>query len=131
MIEQHEAMAVLLEACPSFEEAWHEHVRDYGNDLLYVAAGDFAAHLLSLFQAKDASSFPAVGAAIERLHVEGSPWVREFVTIGVLEGIQNVWSNATTDPEHFRYFLGQESRKWWEGLNNFWSGKVPIVRAEG
>ena len=131
MIEPRDAMANLLKACPSFEVAWDSHVREYGSELPYVAAGAFAKHLLVLFRGNDVSSFPAVGAAIERLLAEGSPWVREFAAAGVLEGIQNVWSNNGIDPEHFRNYLGQEAKRSWGALNNAWSGKTPNGRTEG
>ena len=130
MIEQHEAMPVLLAACPSFSDGWREHVEEHGGDLQYVAAGEFARHLLALYEAENVASLSAAAAAIERLHVEGSPWVREFVTIGVLEGIQNVWSHNNVDPNHFAALLGPESRRWWQGLEEFWSGKAPDVRAD-
>ena len=124
MIEQQQAMAVIVEACPSFSGAWEEHVREYGNDVLYVAAGSLASHLLSLHLANETECFLAVGQAIERLHTEGSAWVKEFATVGILEGVQNVWSNNGADPEHFHRYLGNESKIWWQSLNDFWSGKV-------
>lgn len=129
MIEMFEAMFRLVDACPSFGPAWEQHRREHGNDLLYIAAGDFARHLLDLHQAGRASTFPAIAAAIERLHVHGSPWVREFATIGVLEGIQNVWGNAGIDPAYFAAYLGPEGLRWWNGLNDFWSGRADAVRA--
>ncbi|MBC3812861.1 DUF7674 family protein [Undibacterium aquatile] len=124
-------MQILVDACPSFEDQWKQHVEAFGNDVLYLAAGEFAAHLLERFQAGDAEAFRAVGIAIERLHTEGTPWVREFATIGVLEGIQNVWSHSATSPEAFFPFLGLESQRWWRGLNKFWSAESPYVAAEG
>jgi len=131
MIEQFEAMPLLVGACPSFAERWHEHLSSYGNETLYAASGAFAHHLLSLQQASDVSSFPAVAATIERLCNEGSPWVKQFVAIGLLEDIQNVWSNNSINPELFGHFLGPESRRWWQGLNNFWSGNASLIKTEG
>lgn len=131
MIQQAEAMPLLIEACPSFAGHWREHFEEHGSELLYVAAGSFAQHLFVLHQAKDISCFSAVAAAIERLHIEGSPWVKEFATIGVLEGIQNSWAHGNVDPESFFQLLGPESQRWWQSLNKFWSGKVPYVGAEG
>jgi hypothetical protein len=127
MIEQPEAMPLLASACPSFAEEWSEHVREHGAEMAYVAAGAFAAHLLSLYRANEVTCFPAVAAVIERLHIEGSPWVKEFATIGVLEAVQNVWGNNDADPNAFCRFLGKESQWWWQSLNAFWSGKVPHV----
>jgi hypothetical protein len=127
MIEQAEAMPLLVGACPSFKDAWTEHLREHGDESPYVAAGSLADHLLALHRANTTTSFSAVAAVIERLHVEGSPGVKEFATIGVLEAVQNVWSNKGADPNTFCRFLGKESQWWWQSLNDFWSGKVPHV----
>lgn len=112
MIEKVEVIPLLLQACPGFSEAWAKHLQEHGDDLSYVAAGAFAAHLLAVFRSSDHSSLPAIGEAIEQLYVDGSPWVKEFATIGLLEGIQNVWANNNVDPERFVPYLGPESRRW-------------------
>ncbi len=127
MINQPEVIPILLEACPTFKTAWQEHVHEYGEDLLYVAAGTFARHLLALKNEGDLCCFPHVAAAIERFHREGSPWVKEFATIGLLEGIQNVWPHHEPDVEYFSRYLGEESLRWWKSLNAFWSGEKTHV----
>jgi len=71
--------------------------------------------------------FPAVARVIERLHVEGDGYVREAATIGLLEGIQNAWSNNTVDPESFVPHLLPESLRRWRSLNDFWSGESTSV----
>jgi hypothetical protein len=114
---------MLLEACPSFRTAWEGHLRDNGEEILYVALGDFARHLLDLFSAGKTEAFPSVGQVIERLHVEGDAYVREAATIGLLEGIQNVWGNNNIDPELFVPYLLPESIRWWKSLNKFWAGE--------
>lgn len=124
-------MLHIVEACPSFSSAWEAHLLEHGNDLLYVAAGELAAHLLALHGAGDSSAFPALAAAIEQLHVNGSPWVKEFATVGILEAVQNIWGNAGVDPETFANHLGPESLRWWQGLNDFWSDRAPNVVAGG
>ncbi|MBB3802567.1 hypothetical protein FHR47_002834 [Xanthomonas arboricola] len=131
MIEQSQAMLYIVEACPSFRSAWGAHLHEYGNDLLYVAAGKLANHLLVLYRAGDSLAFPALAAAIERLHIDGSAWVKEFATIGILEAIQNAWGNAGIDPEALAGYLGPESLRSWRGLNNFWSGRSQNVVAGG
>jgi hypothetical protein len=129
MIEQHEVLQALVDACPSFSKDAQEHVAEYGNDLLYVAAGAFARHLLVLQEEGHTSSLQGASSAIEHLHIQGSPWVREFATIGLLEGVQNTWTHSGTDPELFAQYLGPESARWWISLNNFWSGTA--AHAEG
>jgi hypothetical protein len=131
MIDQSETMEILVTSCPSFRGEWNAHCSEWGNDVLYVAAGAFAEHLLAMYASGASSSFPAVAESIERLCNEGAPWVKEFVTVGVLEGIQNVWANAGTDPESFGRYLMPESRARWESLNTFWSGKVANASAAG
>jgi hypothetical protein len=120
-ISKDQVMPLLMEACPSYR------LPSEDRELLYVMLGDFAHHLLQLHRQHRTEAFPAVAEAIERLHVEGDHDVREAATIGLLEGIQNVWSNKGTDPELFVKHLLPESAKWWQSLNDFWSGKSKFV----
>lgn len=131
MIEQYQIVPMLLEVCPSFKATWEEHVEDNGKDLIYPALGDFGKHLLDLYNAGETSCFPDVAQVIERLHIEGTPFTKEAATIGILEGIQNIWGNNDADPEIFRAYLGKESSWYWQSLNDFWSGKVPYVGYRG
>jgi hypothetical protein len=118
MITAAQVVPILTEACPSFQST---------EELIYVALGDFARHLLELHQRNQTHAFPAVAQAIERLHVEGDHSVKEAATIGLLEGIQNVWSNNAVDPDLFGRNLLPESRKWWDELNAFWRGERRFV----
>jgi hypothetical protein len=116
-----QVMMLLIEACPSY------HLPPDDQELLYVTLGDFARHLLQLFQQGRTQDFPEVACVIERPHVEGDGYVREAATIGLLEGIQNVWANEGTDPELYFPYLHPVSAKWWQSLNDFWSGKSKFV----
>ena len=104
-------------------------VRDPELDgLLSVELGAFARHLVSLLRGGATSEFATVFAIVERLHIEGDPKVQEAVTIGLLEGIQNVAINNDVAPERFVPWLGPESLRWWRGLGDFWSGRAPRVQ---
>jgi len=118
---------MLVQACPTFAKGLNEHLAEYGGDLPYVAAGAFAQHLLELQMEAKTSCFAEVGSMIERLHTEGTSEVKEWATIGVLEGIQNVWGHSSVNPNEFLKYLGPVSQSWWQGLDNFWSGKAPLV----
>jgi hypothetical protein len=48
LFTQKQVIPLLLEACPSFQAVWDEHVKNQGEELLYIALGDFARHLLRL-----------------------------------------------------------------------------------
>jgi hypothetical protein len=117
-----EVLPELLQVCSSF-------VPD-DRELLYVVLGDFARHLLAMKKDGREDVLRAAASFIERMHVEGEDYVREAATIGALEGIQNVWENLGADPEEFRIFLGGESKRWWDSLNQFWEGKISHVGAD-
>jgi len=121
MIEKSQAFEVLVESCPSFSPRWAAHRAEWGDDMLYVAAGEFAEHLLAIYIAGDQTHLDRAAAAIERLHTEGSPWVRDLAIAGVLEGVQNVWGNCGEDPEEFGKLLPPSSREAWNALNASWS----------
>ena len=127
MITPEQVSELLVQACPSFRAARDETVKLYGEETPYGVAGPLAHHLLSLFRVADTREFAAVGAIIERFHVEGDHYVAEFATIGILEGIQNVWASNGVNPDEFAPFLGPVSRTWWSSLNRFWRGELRYV----
>jgi hypothetical protein len=130
MITKEQVLPLLLESCPSFSDRWEEHRAFYKDEeLLYLDLGEFAHHLVELQRTHRIEEFPAVFDVIERLHLEGDPYVKEAATIGALEGIQNVAGNSGVDPDEFVQYLQPESARWWRQLNNFWNAKIPHVGA--
>jgi hypothetical protein len=127
MINKDDITALWLGACPSFGTAFAASCAEHGDELLYVHAGAFARHLLALHRSRQRDEFPAVAAFIERLCTEGDHEVREFAVIGILEGIQNVWSQAGVSPDEFLPFLQPVSAAAWHSLNRFWAGEIPVV----
>ena len=125
-------MPLLLAACPSFSKRWEEQLLLYQEEdeqLLYLDLAEFAHHLVELHKAHRVEEFPAVFQAVESLHLEGDDFVKEAVTIGLLEGIQNVAGNMGVNPEEFLQYLKAESLRWWRQLNDFWNAKIPYVGA--
>ena len=51
MLEANQVPQLLVAACPAFDGPYREHVAQEGDELLYVAAGVFAEHLLTLNKA--------------------------------------------------------------------------------
>jgi hypothetical protein len=62
---------------------------------------------------------------IERLVINGDPYVSNLAVIGYLEGFQMVTvTGQGLDPEcDLRPWLGPESEKWWVRINRFWKGE--------
>lgn len=126
MIEKSEVMELLLNACPSYKNRWKEHFNFYyangEEQLLYIDLGDFAEHLIYLYKRNELNEFNQVFNVIEILHINGDDYIKEAVTVGLLEDIQNVASNSDIKQEEFIRFLKPISAKYWNDLNDFWSG---------
>ncbi|MEL7083162.1 MAG: hypothetical protein AAF268_05940 [Cyanobacteria bacterium P01_A01_bin.3] len=130
MISKSDMMAVLIEACPSFEPEWNRFCNEWQDDKnppLYVSLGDFARHLIGRLNSGNTKSFPDVFDAIERLHLDGDEYVRKAATIGILENIQNITINSKADPQQFHPFLQPESRRWWDKLYDVWNTGKPLT----
>jgi hypothetical protein len=98
MIEKAQVVPMILEAVPTFQRTWDECENQ---DLHYAVIGDLARHLLELHESGQTEQFGALCEVIEAFHTDGSAYVRELATIGILEGIQNVWGHTDTSPEEF------------------------------
>ena len=125
MIAKDDLMGVLLDDCPSFAPQWRgfqDEWRSNTDDLpLYLVLADFTRHLIGMVEREDTTGLSAVFAAIERLHLEGDHYVREAATVGLLESLQNLnLHKNSTVPEHFRPYLGPESKRRWDKLYRFW-----------
>jgi hypothetical protein len=139
MIHAEDVMPVLLEACPSFTAKWREiEVENAdesrpGERLTYIDAGDFIRHLVALRLGGRTDEFPAVFDTIERLIVEGDPFVHELAVIGYLEGFQmKTVTSSGLDPERdFRPWLRPNSEAWWQRINRFWAGDVTALQDSG
>ena len=118
---------MIVEACPSFAEKWRNHKHYYHDEkdfLPYIALGEFSRHLIELKNQNQANEFEKVFETIERLHIEGDDYVKEAITIGLLEGLQN---SAKEDAEKFVQYLKPVSLKWWNEVNKFWNAEIKFV----
>jgi hypothetical protein len=120
MITKEQVIPMILEACPSFQESWE---KSDDKELPYVIMGDLARHLLKQYRNQQTCEFNPLCEVIERLHADGDDEVREFATVGILEGVQTVWGHSEIDPDKFTAFLLPESQKAWSELNDCWTGK--------
>jgi hypothetical protein len=136
VITNAEVMPLLLEACPSFGVEWPSIEAANRNEgspagrLGYLDAGDFIRHLVRLRLSGQTEDFPAVFAVIERMGLEGDPYVRELAVIGYLEGMQMVTvTDAGLDPEaDFRPYCTPILDGWWDRVNRFWAGGATALR---
>lgn len=125
MIEASEMLPLLVEASPSFSKEWAVFQLEWANELsfpYYIALGAFACHMCSLlFEGQD-QALAKVFAVIERLHNEGNTYVKEAVTVGLLEDLQNMMLNhPTMKLEQFERFLLPETMRYWNKVIEFWN----------
>ncbi len=136
MIEARQVMPLLLEACPSFSTKWAEVEVENADDTEptggfgFVDAGNFIRHMVSLRIEGQTSEFPAIFEVIERLLVEGDPYLQNLAVIGYLEGFQMMTvTSAGLDPERdFRPWLRPVSESWWQRINRLWAGDASALR---
>lgn len=127
IVNRKEMLPLLVKACPSFSDKWKEHKQEYNDEkdyLPYVALGECARHLIDLENLNQTEEFEAVFEVVERLHIEGDSFVKEAVTIGFLESLQN---NLENNEVSFIKYLKPESLKWWNELNKFGNGEIKFV----
>lgn len=97
-------------------------------DLPYVVAGLFTQFILEAYQEDDMETYYKWLEFIETLHLGDTQMVRELATIGHLESIQNTWPQDLISINVPFNDLGEESKKCWEKLNNFWNGDMTALR---
>ena len=124
MITRDDIASSMSKAFPDFAQDGNDR------DLPFIVLGNFARFLLHLQESREEQQLDKAVKLIEQLYVEGDRYVREAATIGLLEGIQNLWGHAGTDPEIFGRRLLPESRRWWDSLNKFWQNEIPYVGAD-
>lgn len=129
MFKKNKVIAQLLKTCPWFKETW-ERYSDADQTQIYSCFSEFARHLLSLYKKGETDEFSVVAEAIEKLHVYGTPYVKEAATIGLLEGIQNTWYSNNINPDQFIQFLKPESARWWEHLDDFWQRNTATANGQ-
>lgn len=124
MIEKDEMLELAVKACPSFKPAWEEFLDDWKDEKdlpLYLALGDLSRHISSIVETAQDSELKELFVVVERWHIEGSSYVKEAATIGLLEGLQGQ-SNATS----IEPYLLPESKKCWDKVNEFWENGTLI-----
>lgn len=105
---------------------------DDGSILHYLVVGQLVRHLLILNLAGDTHPVDALFELVEEMIREGEPYVGELAVIGVIEDMQNTNLHpAGSSPDDFIRYLRPWSRWYWEEVDLFWQGKIPIVGASG
>jgi hypothetical protein len=132
-----EAIDELVQACPSFQAAWRAYLREeYPNDqpghekdrLPYVDVSGLSQQVVAAVATDAVADLPAYFSTLERMYQDAGPSEVEFLTIGVLESIQNIALGEHLDLARFTPWLGTRTSSEWNALIAFWDG---TARAKG
>jgi hypothetical protein len=98
--------------------------------LEYLAAGDFAKYIVKNINENNIEKLKECFEFIELLHICGTKKTKELATVGYLEDLQNITGgNDTIEKYKIIYdFLGIESKKWWDKLNDYWNGNIDALK---
>ncbi len=129
MTTKEQVLTLIFQAVPSFQNSkiWKEHLEFWGDTEergLYNDTAELARYMAEQYKAGETKELPALFTLIEKLYLEGDHYVKELATIGFLEDLQGQFGNAEIKSEVLEKYLGPESQKWWNYLNNIWSGKL-------
>lgn len=131
-IEKDEMMALMLVACPSFQEGWNQFLSEWVDDpdLVgnggdgslphYLALSDLANHLIAKLEAGDTKEFAAVFKVLEEWIVHGSEYVSEAAVVGLLEDLTNEARYKKTQVSDFVPWMGPITRRWLPEVVDFW-----------
>ena len=119
MSEQVDVASELAASCPELAIDWQVHGSDL--DLPYVALGHLASRLVQVRRRYPAADFRPLFNDVEIRIGAAEPGVRNLVTVGFLEALQNVERDAGARWENL---MGPETLAAWRALNDFWTGRM-------
>jgi len=133
--EEAEIIPRFLEICADFRKQWEEHLEYWGKDErgMYNDIAEFAHFIVDSYKDGKTEKFPEVFKQIESYLVNGDEKVKEIISIGLLEDIQNIASHEEHGYEVFEKWLGPVSKKYWKEIEALWQGKsslADVIRAE-
>jgi len=120
------ARDALLHAWPGAPERWAAYLalgdREPGHP--YTDLGEVATWVVSDMLADRTEGLVHLFAAIEEVLATSGPEIRKILIVGLLEGIQNVSLNRNVPLARYDLWLGPETRKGWDVLNDMWAGRI-------
>ena len=130
MIDRIGMMIQIVEACPHFAATYASFLIEWQEAPYtpeYLVLADFSLYLIALLEAGNRQELDSAFATIERLHKDGDKYVREAVSIGILESLQNTNLHSTTRPEQFLHFLRPVSLRYWRKVQDFWENGTLVT----
>jgi hypothetical protein len=121
MVEAKDVMPSLLSTFPEFNREWQDYLNSdmYGPDEPYNDIAQLATFLVDRIEIRETDGFDRLFRAVEELLQEATPSVRELITVGLLEGIQNVSLSRSVSLESWESWLGPLTSEAWRNVIEF------------
>ena len=105
-------------------------IDDDGKVLEYTVAGDFARYIIKNINENNKETLKKCFEFIELLHINGTEKTKELATVGYLEDLQNLTGGSETMEKYkiIYDYIGIESKKCWDKLNDFWNGNINALK---
>ena len=138
MISSCDMVTELREVDSRFERAFADFLTEWDDDPdtapeglpYYLYYADIARIIAHDIRTGNRERLAPIMDLVEKLHVEGDEAVREAVTIGLLEAIQESMLHTNTGLHIADEYLRPESARWWKKLIHFWDHKQPDALRE-
>ena len=109
----------LIKEFPEFHEQFPQYyIDDDDFELPYIVASGFVRFLIDSYNNGNKEIYVKGLHFIEKLHLSEYYSVQNLATVGFLESFPSDWDSSD---------FGKESKKWFEEVNRFWTGKVKYI----
>ncbi|GFZ87824.1 hypothetical protein GCM10011531_19200 [Aquaticitalea lipolytica] len=111
------------------------NLTDYNqvDNIPYVDIGSISRFIVEKKLENQTSDFDLLFENIEDVYINGDKDVRNFITVGLFEGIQNIGGEKIEYHHSFNEWLKTETQNAWNGIIDYWEGtewRIPKDKRE-
>ncbi|WP_370408181.1 DUF7674 family protein, partial [Tenacibaculum dicentrarchi] len=106
---------------------------DINEDLPYIDIGSISRYIVEKKLNNLTYNFELFFKNVEEIYINGDKDVKEFIVIGLFEGIQNIGGEKIDYYNSFNKWLKPETHKSWNALIDSWEGtewRIPKIERE-
>lgn len=113
-----EAVESIITTVPGFRSRWEAFLNQWGDEDTpwYLAMGDLASYVVESYEDGHVAELRALFNAVETALVSADESLKELVSIGFIEDLQNVASHHAAGAGVFRHWRGVTSLVVWDKI---------------
>ena len=124
------AIELIVNSDSELKERWERYIHEeYGDNtdtstrLIYTDIGEVSRFIIEKFKTNQTENFEVIFSNIESILTNCDHRTKEFITIGLFEGIQNISGGEIDYYFGFNKWLYTLSGEQWRAVIDFWEGK--------